>query len=342
MLSRNAERIYWLGRYIERTEDTARLLNAFSQVMLDLPQSNKLGWDVLLKILAAESQFYEHYDEASEENVVSFVLADETNPGSIRSGVQAARENARTLRDRLPVSGWEMLNDLNLFIKKGAKGASRQRNRFQFLSDTVSKCQCFNGMIRTTLSRNQAYEFLCMGAFIERADMTTRTLDIAADILMRRPEDVSVFDDHIWMEILKAQNAVMMYRSVNGPRMSPKTVLRFLIGEDDFPRSIKHCLVAMEQLVDTLPRKQAFVEKTSDLVLNLDAYKQQREIMSSDLRAFFDETQQGLNELHQIIATTWFLSTEAHASIQTQSQTRTNSDPQTQSQSQTQTQNETS
>lgn len=345
MLSRNAERIYWLGRYIERTEDTARLLNAFSHVMMDLPQSNKLGWDVLLKIMATEAQFYEHYTEASEENVVRFLLTDEANSGSIRSSVQAARENARTLRDRLPVSGWEMLNDLNLFIKKGTKGTALQRNRYQFLTDTVSKCQCFNGMIRTTLSRNQAYEFLCMGAFIERADMTTRTLDIAADILLRRPDDVSVFDDHIWMEILRAQNAVMMYRSVNGPRMSPKTVLRFLVGEDDFPRSIKHCLVAMTQLVDTLPRKRAFIEKTDRLVSSLDAYKQQREIMSSDLRQFFDDTQQGLNELHQIIATTWFLSADApEVPMPDIEQDTPDSDAQdqTQTQTQTQTQNETS
>ena len=331
MLSRNAERIYWLGRYIERTEDTARLLNAFSQVMLDLPQSSKPDWDVLLKIMSVESQFYEHYDVANEENVIRFLLTDTNNPGSIRSAVKAARENARTLRDRLPLEGWEMLNDLNLFIKKRADLASRQRNRFQFLTETISKCQCFNGMIRTTLSRNQAYEFLCMGAFIERADMITRTLDIAADILLHRPDDVSAFDAHIWLEILKAQNAVMMYRSVNGPRMSPKAVLRFLIGEDDFPRSIKHCLVSMGQLGQTLPRQQIFVERTHALVTSLENYKQQPGIMSSDLRKIFDDTQIGLNELHQIIAQTWFLSASAPPTESTPSPDQT----------QTQTQNET-
>lgn len=333
MLSRNAERIYWLGRYIERTEDTARLLKAFSHLMLDLPQSNKPGWDTLLKIMANETQFHEHYDEPNENNVVSFLLSDVANPGSIRSSVKAARENARTLKDRLPLEGWEMLNDLNIFIKRMAEMGVRQRHRFHFLTDTVAKCQCFNGMIRTTLSRNQAYEFLCMGAFIERADMTTRTLDVAADLLLHRSEDASAFDAHIWMEILKAQNAVMMYRAVNGPQMSPKTVLRFLIGEDNFPRSIKHCLVSTGQLSQTLPRKQAFLEHINTLTLNLDTYKRQREIMSSDLRKFFDETQKGINELHQIIASTWFMNkpippvtnSEAEADkadIPTQSQTQ--------------------
>ena len=332
MLSRNAERIYWLGRYVERTEDTARLLNAFSHVMMDLPKSGQLGWDVLLKIMASEELFYERYKVASEDNVVKFLLDDIENPSSIRSAVRAARENARTLKDRLPIEGWEMLNDLNLFIKKGASDASRQRNRFQFLTDTITKCQCFNGMIRTTLSRNQTFEFLCMGAFIERADMTTRTLDIAADLLLRRSDEDGVFDTHIWMEILKAQNAVMMYRMKNGPRSSPKTVLRFLIGEENFPRSIKHCVESMEWLVQELPKRQTFVERLNNLVTNLDEFVDRNEIIPADLRTFFDETQQGLNELHSIIATTWFLSAEAPEAVQIQ-------DP---DQTQEQTQNETS
>ena len=322
MLSRNAERIYWMGRYIERTEDTARLLNAFSQVMLDLPTSGQLGWDVLLKIMASETAFYEHYEVANEDNVVKFLLDDIENPSSIRSAVRAARENARTLKDRLPLEGWEMLNDLNLFIKRGAQDASRQRNRFQFLTDTISKCQCFNGMIRTTLSRNQSYEFLSMGAFIERADMTTRTLDIAADVLLKRSDEDGVFDAHIWMEILKAQNAVMMYRMKNGPRSSPRAVLRFLIGEDDFPRSIKHCLESMAGHVEKLPKNKAFIDSINGLAKNLDGFVAKDEIIPTNLRTFFDETQQGLNELHAIIATTWFLSAEAPAAVETQTQTQ--------------------
>ena len=323
MLSRNAERIYWMGRYIERTEDTARLLNAFSHVMMDLPKSGQLGWDVLLKIMASEALFYEHYEVANEDNVVKFLLDDIENPSSIRSAVRAARENARTLKDRLPLEGWEMLNDLNLFIKKGAESASRQRNRFQFLTDTITKCQCFNGMIRTTLSRNQSYEFLCMGGFIERADMTTRTLDIAADILLQRSDEDGVFDTHIWMEILKAQNAVMMYRMKNGPRSSPRAVLRFLIGEENFPRSIKHCIESMEWHVQDLPKKKTFVESLNHLVINLDGFIERDEIIPANLRTFFDEIQQGLNDLHSIIATTWFLSADAPAATQSQEQTNT-------------------
>ena len=319
MLSRNAERTYWLGRYVERTEDTARLLNAFSQVMMDIPSSGKLSWDILLKIMATEALFYEHYETATEKNVIKFLISDKENPSSIRSAVKAARENARTLRDRLPLEAWEMLNDLNLFIKKDTENALHQRNRFQFLKETIAKCQCFNGMVRTTLSRTQVYEFLTMGAFIERADMSTRLLDVAAGTLLSRPESDRTFDMHIWLEILKAHNALMMYRMVNGPIISPKKVLSFLIGEDEFPRSIKHCLDSMQWQVQHLPRNEKFIANVDALIFNLDSYKQHGKVQLEDLSEFFDDTQQGINELHQIIATTWFLS--AVAPEQTQIQT---------------------
>ena len=330
MLSRNAERVYWLGRYIERTEDTARLLNAFSHVIRDLPASSKLDWNVLLQILSVEEQFKKkHGDDASEENVISFLVTDSENPGSIRSAIRAARENARTVRDRLPLEGWEILNDLNLFVKKREKNLAQNpvklRNRFQFLKDVVAKSQQFNGMVQSTLSRNQAYDFISFGRFIERADMTTRMLDVVADILLRRPEDVSSFDSHIWMEFMKAQNAVMMYRAENGPRISAKSVLHFLLGQEDFPRSIKSCLQEMTRLSQQLPRNEAFIAETQKLMLTLEDYQKHAEIVPAELRVMFDDTQKGLNQLHSVIADTWFLGAAAAPESETQTQTQTES-----------------
>ena len=328
MLSRNAERVYWLGRYMERTEDTARLLNAFSHVMMDLPESSKLGWKVLLQIMSVEEQFKKrHGDDTSEEKVISFLVTDSENPGSIRSAIRASRENARTVRDRLPLEGWEILNDLNLFVKKREKNLAENpvklRNRFQFLTDVVAKCQQFNGMIQSTLSRNQAYDFISFGRYIERADMTTRMLDVVADILLRRPEDTSSFDSHIWMEFMKAQNAVMMYRAVNGPRVTPKAVLHFLLGQGDFPRSIKYCLQEMSDLSQKLPRNQAFIAETQKLMSTLEDYQKQDEIVPVELRVMFDDTQKGLNQLHSVISGIWFLDAAAAPESQTQTQTET-------------------
>ena len=321
MLSRNAERVYWLGRYIERTEDTARLLNAFCQVMLDLPKTKKLGWNVLLKIMSVEPLFDKHYDEANENNVVEFLIANPENPGSLLSAVKAARENARTSKDLFPRQGWEMLNDLSLLMNQTAATSVSRRDRFRFLTEVIGRCLQFNGLIQGSMSRNQAHRFLSLGKFVERADMTSRTLDIAAGILLRRGVEESTHDHHIWMEILRAQNGVGMYRSVNGPRISPKKVLRFMLCNDDFPRSIKYSLNALAEIVESFPSNEAFLASDASLLKKMDSYKEQDFVISKELRISFDDIQLGLIELHNIIASTWlYPSLEIEEQTQSQSQ----------------------
>ena len=321
MLSRNAERVYWLGRYIERTEDTARLLNAFCQVMLDLPKTKKLGWNVLLRIMSVEELFHEHYEEANENNVVEFLIANTENPGSLLSAIRSARENARTSKDLFPLEGWEMLNDLHLLMKKTAADSIRRRDRFRFLTEVIGRCQQFNGMIQSTMSRNLTYDFFQLGGFVERADMSSRTLDIAAGILMNRDIEESTHDHHIWMEMLKAQNAVGMYRSVNGPRITPKAVLRFILCKDDFPRSIKYCMEKLGQIAEGFPSNNEFLVKAGELIQKMDSYKDQDFVISKDLRASFDDIQLGLIDLHNIIANTWlYPSLEVEGQTQSQSQ----------------------
>ena len=348
MLSRNAERVYWLGRYIERTEDTARMLKAFTQVMLDIPKNKKISWDMLLKILSSDHSFFKLYDEVSEHNVICFLLADERNPSSIRSSVKAARENARTSRDIIPLEGWEMLNDLNLLVKQSSDKATHRRYRYQFLSEVIARSQQFNGMIASSLSRNQAYDFFQMGGFLERADMTTRILDVAAGILLRRHIDVSAHDSLIWLEILKSQNAVLMYRSANGPAINPKSILYFILCRNDFPRSIKYCLEEMKSFATTLPDNSNFFVSWEDLNNklneNLNLFDKSTEINPEQLHIFFDDIQKRLINLHNNIADTWFPSNvelpplkKIKASTETQKQKK---DVTVQVQSQSQSQNQ--
>lgn len=306
MLSRNAERVYWLGRYIERTEDTARMLKAFSQVMLDIPKTKKLSWDMLLKLLSSEQDFLKLYDEVNEYNVICFLLADSRNPSSIRSSVKAARENARTSRDMIPLDGWEMLNDLNLLVKQSADSATHRKHRYKFLREIISRSQQFNGIVHSSLSRNQAYDFLQIGTMLERADMTTRILDVAAGILLRRSVDVSSFDTLIWLEILKAQNAVLMYRYLNGPAISPNKVLNFVLCRDEFPRSIKFCLTEIENYAAVLPDNDDLFEGWELLHDKLNTFDKDKEIDPEFLHKFFDEIQKGLIKMHNVIADTWF------------------------------------
>lgn len=307
MLSRSAERVYWLGRYIERTEDTARMLKAFTQVMMDIPKTHKLSWSMLLRILFAEHEFNKLYDVASEKNVVNFLLADIRNPNSIRSSIKAARENARTSKDAIPTGAWEMLNDLNLFIKESVDDSINRRGRYKFLSEVISRSLQFNGMIQNSLSRNQAYDFLQIGSMLERADMTSRMLDVAAGILLRRDSsDTGSFDMLIWLEILKAQNGIQMYRSLNGPKIDPTKVLHFMLCQDDFPRSIKFCLTEIEVFVTLLPGNDEVFEGWELLLDQLNSFDKEKDVSPEFLQRYFDDIQKGLIRIHNNISHTWF------------------------------------
>lgn len=318
MLSRNAERLYWLGRYVERVEDTARLLSVFSHVMLDLPKSKKISWEFLLRIMAAEQPFHEHYEQVNEYNVMYFLLSDANNAGSIRSSVKAARENARTSRDIIPLEGWEILNELNLLVKHSMDEATRRRHHYPFLAKVIARCQQFNGMIANSMSRDQAYDFLTIGALIERADMTTRILDVATGILLRRSEDENAFDALLWLEVLKTTNALTMYRALNGPKVTPQKVVYFLLCTHSFPRSIRFCLLEIESLVFSLPRNESFFIAWDALNFIFVRCDQTRVADSEELHLFFDDVQKGLMQLNNVIAETWF--PEAFDSQQEQQQ----------------------
>lgn len=307
MLSQSAERVYWLGRYIERTEGTARILKAFSQVMMDIPKSNKLGWEMLLRILFSEHEFNKLYDEVTEQNVINFLLVNEKNPSSIRSSIKAARENARTSRDVIPSDAWEMLIDLNLLLKGATESTTLKRNRYKFLSEIISRTQQFNGMINNSLSRNQAYSFLQIGSMLERADMTSRMLDVAAGILLRRDSsEIGSFDMLIWLEILKAQNAVQIYRNLNGPKIGPRKVLQLILCREDFPRSIAFCLNEIQTFVKSLPDNDEVLEGWDLLLAQVNDFDKEKEFSPEFLHGYFDDIQKGIIKTHNRISYTWF------------------------------------
>ena len=307
MLSQSAERVYWLGRYIERTEDTARMLKAFSQVMMDIPKSNKLGWEILLRILSSEYQFYKLYDDASEKNVINFLLVDEGNPNSLRSSIKAARENARTSRDVIPHDAWEMLIELNLLIKGATESTTLKKNRYKFLSEIISRSQQFNGVIDSSLSRGQAYDFLQIGSMLERADMTSRMLDVAARILLERDSsDKASFDMLIWLEILKAQSAIQTYRGENGPKIGPRKVLELILRKDDFPRSIIFCLMEVQRFVKKLPDNSEASSGWEFLLKQVNSFDQDKDLSPEFLQKYFDDIQKSIIKMHNQICYTWF------------------------------------
>ncbi len=172
MLSRVATRVYWLARYLERVENTARMIYAYNKVVLDLPKGHEMGWDILLRITALEAGFQVDKRPANEREIVSFLCCESDNPGSLRSAVNYLRENIRTIREIIPTQTWEKANELFLYVEQEAEQAVKRKWRHHILKEVIGRCQQLTGLLERTMSRDQAYAFRQLGRDIERADMT--------------------------------------------------------------------------------------------------------------------------------------------------------------------------
>jgi len=217
MLSRVAERLYWMARYLERAEDTARLTKAYTHLIMDIPAESQPGWDILVRILDAQTSFSEHHRACNEQNVLKFLIADEENPGSVHYCIRAARENVRTTRDVLPEEVWEHVNGLYLFSQEHAAKSVGRRNRHQFLDQVITRCQMISGLLMSTLCRDHAYRFIKLGALLERADMTTRIIDVGAGALLGNERLNKAVDPLIWACLLQSLSAMGTYRRTIGP-----------------------------------------------------------------------------------------------------------------------------
>jgi len=184
MLSRVAENIYWMARSLERAEDTARLVNVTTHLALDLPKQVSFDWELLLHITGYSEIFRNHYGVADDRNLVRFLVGDALNPGSVISSLGNARENARTIRDSIPREAWEQINNLYLKCKGNLQFGLSRRGRYDYLHWTILGAQTITGMLAGTMTHDVGYDFLRMGRNLERADMTTRIIDVRTASLL--------------------------------------------------------------------------------------------------------------------------------------------------------------
>lgn len=307
MLSRVAERLFWMARYLERAEDTARLIHAYTHLVMDIPKNSDPGWDVLIRILDAEPVFAEQYRVANELNVMKFMIADMKNVGGIAASVSAARENVRTTRDVLPDDVWELVNELHMYTQEFAEKSVGRRNRYQFLETVIGRCQMINGLIISTLPRGHAYRFIKVGRMLERADMTTRVVDVGAAVLLGGERHRSTVDPLIWASLLKALSAMGSYRRKVGPHVEAGSMVDFVLREDTLPRSVKFCLNGIRQELTPLPNNKdalRLVNRARRTLSKFDPEESTRE----ELHLFIDDFQLVLTDLFNSIETAWFVS----------------------------------
>lgn len=306
LLSRVAETVYWLGRYVERAENTARLVLVNANLMLDLPKGIPLGWEPVLNITGGTDLFYEHYSEPSERNVLKFLISDRHNPSSIISSLNQARENLRTTRVLTPRAAWESLNDVYLYAKDHLSSGITRRGRHQFLHYIIESSQKLTGILSATMSHDKAYTFIRMGRNLERADMTTRVIDVrAGNLIPERVEDLKPFEDIQWMSVLNSLAAYQMYRRHVHMRVRRQDVLRFLLQDVEFPRSVLHCLGEVVSCLNQLSRNDNPLRTLGFAQRHIREVDVQK-LMGSRLNAFVDEFQVVLGRLHEQIADTYF------------------------------------
>lgn len=308
MLSRVAENIYWMARYLERAENTARLIMVNTNLLLDLPKTGQLGWQPIVAILGIESDYHEKLEDYEERAVLKYLISSPDNPNSIINSLRLARENARTIRDIIPREGWERINDLYYGAKSTAQSGYYRKGRFDYLQKIILGSQTITGLLAGTMLHDMGYDFLKMGRNLERADMTTRIIDVRSADLLPAHEEMTPFENIQWMSVLKSITGYQMYRRAIQERVSRPFVLKFLLKDKQFPRSFYHALLEVKSCLKHLKRNEEAINTLNDVgkkVLRAD----QAILKQGELQNFIDELQVGLADLHSVISKTYFRQT---------------------------------
>ncbi len=264
LLARTAGRLYWGARYVERAEDTARIVRAYNDLVVDYPSDELLRWEPLA-VIAGSSVVIDvpPTDPAGEFTVLRHLLADRSASSSIATSVSAARENFRTTREVLPREAWQAINQLSQYVDATASGAVDRQLRDRFLVRVVEISRRLDGILESTMTRSDPYQIIRLGRLIERADMTTRVLGVAAAgiLTLESAEQYDLVHDEVrWMSVLRSVSALQMYqRATRGP-IDGMTVVRFLLEYGAFPRSVQGCFDEIRRVAGELPTSSEVLE----------------------------------------------------------------------------------
>jgi uncharacterized alpha-E superfamily protein len=300
MLSRVADRIYWMSRYLERVENTARLLATYSELLMDLPAEAQLDWSVPLRILGLEQAWFE---AGKPGNELDFLLCGGGNSASLLAALNEARENARTTRDVLPSEAWLAINQLHLFAEEVLPNAARQPG-MRLSLEFVRRCNEITGIVESAVSRGPVYQFIRMGRCLERADMTSRMIEVAATIMLTGREELQHYTTTIWRGVLRALTAYQMYRQHVRRRIVGEDVLTFLLLDPLFPRSVAYCVRQLDQAATKLPRSEKARYELARLQHTL-AELDLEDITFQSVTKLADDLQIELATLNGAIFNTW-------------------------------------
>lgn len=321
MLSSVAERVYWMSRYLERAQNTARLINVHTSLLLDLPKVKEINWYTLIRIFDGDPLYQKIYKNYSELNIMQFMMTDRENPSSLLSTIFALRENVRTSLDLLPEEIWEQVNQQYMLLQDAQKTVGNRHMRQAALRKIINGCQRIRGILDCHMSRDSAFDFIQVGKHIERADMNSRVLEMASVLLSETRSDLLRRHEGIlWTNLLESLGARQMYQKHMKPRVQGRDVLQFLMHDSRFPRSIEYSLHDIGVYLRQLPDHGKIVDRCEAVEQQHQATSEV-EIPVEEIQQFMDQTQYELGQLHGLIADQWFNPAVAGAT-QSQSQSQ--------------------
>ena len=253
MLSRVAEACYWMGRYVERAEDLARIVdvNYHGVIENSAPEAAPAWWSVVATTGDAEA-FFARYPQPTEYNVAEFLLLDRGNPNSVASSVAAARESGRRIRDRISSEAWEELNRFYFMGSRQNIDIVMMDGPYAFCRTVKNASHLLAGVIDNTMPHDEGWFFLRTGRFLERAGMTARILDSQAALLTRPETGPDYAATHRWIAVLKSASAYEAQRKLCRGAITPEEVVSFLLLNEEFPRSALASITQVEESLSAI------------------------------------------------------------------------------------------
>lgn len=311
MLSRVAEAIYWMQRYRERAENTARLIDVNLYLAIDAPGNDEQQWEPLIATTGDSELFDKLYGKSTESNALEFLTFDERNPNSILNCLYRSRENGRSIREVITSEMWHELNALYLDVRKtGSLKGKSIKALFDFYTRIRRSCQLFTGIKDTTMSHNEAWHFGRIGNLVERADQSSRILDVRYYILLPSLEHIgTTYDDILWSAVLQSVSGLEMYRK-KYHEIHHSYVIDFIVLDPKFPRSIYSCMERTRESLQKITggHARADVEPlylVSELCKELQKYNVY-DLIKEGLHEYLDRMQTKISAISASISNTYF------------------------------------
>jgi uncharacterized alpha-E superfamily protein len=313
MLSRAADSIYWIGRYMERAENVARFIDVNLHHMLDLPPGIAEQWKPLVSVTGDLYRFLERYESTSRDTVIDFLSFDTGNPNSILSCLRGARENARSIRDVISSDMWEHLNATYLQVSDEELPERVRRSPYEFFSEAKLAGRLFEGLTDDTMAHGDAWHFCRLGRLVERADKISRILDFKHYLA----NGSGPMEEIEWSVVLQSASALELYRKRHG-RLIREHIVDFLLLDREFPRSVIFCLMGAEESLHAItgtpvgrfriPAEQRLGQLRSEL-----AFARAQEILAEGLHEYVDTLQLKLNLASDAVMDGFFVQESAAA-----------------------------